>query len=83
MLNLIVSAFKNLDIKIKNIMKYGFLFSFIFCFFSIIILYTYHKLITSPLLFTIGALLFKTSLMFFTDFIICGLAFDKIIKNEP
>ena len=81
MLKIIIEYFKNLDMKIKNIMKYGFTFSFTFCFFSIIILYTYHKLNTNPILFTIGTILFKTSLMFFTDFIICGLAFDKIIKQ--
>ena len=81
MINEIVDNFKNLDIKIKNIMKYGFVFSFIFCLFSTLILYTYHKLNLSPIIFTIGTILFKTSLIFFTDFIICGFAFDKITKQ--
>ena len=81
MLDSIINNFKNLDKKIRNIMKYGFLFSFLSCLLSVVILCTYHKLNTSPILFTIGALLFKTSLMFFSDFIICGLVFDKIIKQ--
>ena len=46
-------------------------------------LYTYNKLKTSPLVFTVGTILFKTSLMFFADFIICGIAFDTIKKQEP
>ena len=83
MFNTIVNIFTNLDIKIKNIMKKGFLFSFMFCIFSVIILFLYHSFNTYPILFSIGSILFKTSLMFFTDFIICGVAFDKILKTEP
>lgn len=83
MLNKIIITFKKLDIQIKNIMKYGFIFSFVFCLFSILILYIYHKFITYPSLFLIGTILFKTSLMFFADFIICGLSFNKLIKTEP
>ena len=83
MLNEIIYSFKNLNVKIKNIMKYGFIFSFYFCLFSIIILYTYHRFNEFAILFSIGTILFKTSLMFCSDFIICGLAFDKILKTEP
>ncbi len=83
MLNIIISNYKKLDNRIKIIMKNGFIFSFLFCILSILILYIYHKLNTYPILFSIGAILFKTSLMFFMDFIICGLAFDKIINKEP
>ena len=83
MFNTIVNIFTNLDIKIKNIMKKGFLFSFMFCIFSVIILFLYHSFNIYPILFSIGSILFKTSLMFFTDFIICGVAFDKILKTEP
>ena len=83
MLNIIIENYKKLDTKIKNIMKYGFVFSLIFCLFSIILLYVYHKINTNPTLFIVGTILFKTSLFFFADFIICGLAFDKIIRNEP
>lgn len=81
MLNAFVDNLRNLDIKVKNIMKYGFLFSLIFCLFSILILYTYHKTNHSPLAFTIGIILFKTSIMFFVDFFICGIAFNNIKKN--
>lgn len=81
MINFIVNKFKNLDLKVKNIMKYGFNFSLLFCLFSVLILYTYHAFYTLPLVFTIGTILFKTSLMFFVDFIICGIAFDTIKKQ--
>ena len=81
MLNKIIIFIKNLDTRIKIIMKNGFIFSFLFCILSILILYIYHKLNTYPMLFSIGAILFKTSLTFFMDFIICGVAFDKIIKE--
>ena len=83
MLNIIVTNFQNLDKNIKIIMKYGFIFSLLCCLLSVFILYTYHKLKTSPLVFTVGTILFKTSLMFLADFIICGIAFDTIKKQEP
>lgn len=81
MINTIIDKFKSLDLKVKNIMKYGFIFSLLFCLFSILILYTYHAIYTIPLIFTVGTILFKTSLMFFVDFVICGIAFDTIKKQ--
>ena len=81
MINMIINKFRNLDLKVKNIMKHGFAFSLLFCLFSILVLYTYHRFYTIPIIFTIGTILFKTSLMFFVDFIICGVAFDTIKKQ--
>lgn len=81
MIHMIQDKFKNLDGKVKNIMKYGFAFSFLFCLFSILILYTYHAFYTIPILFTIGTILFKTSLVFFSIFLIYGVAFDTIKKQ--
>ncbi len=81
MIKMIRNKFENLDLKVKNIMKYGFTFSLLFCLFSILILYTYHTTYTIPLIFTIGTILFKSSLMFFVDFLICGIAFDSIKKQ--
>lgn len=79
-----LKAFKNLlkelDIKVKNIMLNGFKFSFLFCLFStlILIIYEFYML---PVLYYSGIILFKTSLMFFADFIILGIGFDKIKKQ--
>lgn len=81
MIHMIKDKFKNLDLKVKTIMKYGFLFSLLFCMFSVLILYTYHAIYTLPFVFTIGTILFKTSLMFFVEFLICGIAFDTIKKQ--
>ena len=81
MINFIVNKFKHLDLKVKNIMRYGFNFSLLFCLFSVLILFTYHAIYTIPILFTIGTILFRTSLMFFVDFTICGIAFDTIKKQ--
>lgn len=83
MLNTFVNNFKDLDEKVKNIMKYGFIFSLIFCLVATFILYTYEKLNSSPIVFIVGTILFKTSIVFFVSFTICGIAFDKIIKEKP
>lgn len=80
MLKTIVSSIKKLDIKVKNIMTKGFEFSFIFCIFSALILLIY-EFYMLPILYYSGLLLFKTSIMFFVDFIILGIGFDTIKKQ--
>ena len=62
-------------------MKYCFLFSLLFCLFSVLVLYTYHSRYPLPIIFTVGTILFKSSLMFFVSFFICGIAFDTIQKQ--
>ncbi len=81
MINTIINKAKNLDLQIKHIMKYGFIFSLLFCLLATLILYTYHAIYTIPIIFTVGTILFKASIMFFADFIICGVAFDTIKKQ--
>lgn len=80
MLKTIVNSIEKLDIKVKNIMVKGFEFSFIFCIFSalILLIYDFYML---PILYYSGLILFKTSIMFFVDFIILGIGFDTIKKQ--
>lgn len=80
MIKMILNKFKELDNKVKKIMINGFRFSFVFCIFSILILLIYN-FYTLPILYDIGTILFKTSLMFFIDFIILGFGFDTIKKQ--
>jgi len=80
MIKKIIDKFKNLDNKVKAIMINGFKFSFVFCIFSILILFTY-TLYSLPIIYYIGTILFKASLMFFVDFIILGIGFDTIKKQ--
>ena len=80
MIKKIIDKFKNLDNKVKSIMIKGVKFSFVFCTFSILILFIY-TLYSLPALYYIGTILFKTALMFFVDFIILGIGFDTIKKQ--
>ena len=77
----IINKFKNLDNTVLNLMEKGFKFSFIVYIISALILLAYQTILKIPNLFYIGTTLFKTSLMFFGDFIICGIAFDTIKKQ--
>ena len=81
MINIIKNCFKNLDDKIKTIMKHGFKFSFAFCIFSTIILAIYTYLYMSPMLYYCGTILFKTSIIFFSSFVILGIGFDTMKKQ--
>ena len=80
MIKMIINKFNSLDDKVKNIMLKGFKFSFAFCILSALVLIVYN-LYTLPILYSAGTILFKTSLMFFVDFIMLGVGFDTIKKQ--
>ena len=78
MINIILNNFKSLDKLTKKIMKYGLRFCSILGIISLIILVTYNLSFTIPMLFNVGFILFKLSLIFGVEFIICGFIVDKI-----
>lgn len=78
MIKNIINNFKNLDKLTKVIMRNGLFFCFILGILSLIVLITYNLSFTTPIVFSIGFILFKLSLIFGVEFIICGLVVDKI-----
>ena len=81
MLRKILDSFKKLDKLTKSIINYGLKFCFMICIISFIILFTYNFSFTIPILFTIGFILFKLSLIWGIEFIICGFVVDGIKKQ--
>ena len=77
----IIDNFKNLEKKAKTIMKKGLEFCSILCIISLVILITYNFSFTTPILFIIGLSIFKLSLIFGIEFIICGFVDDKVKKQ--
>ena len=77
----IIGTFKSLDSLTFKIMKYGFKFCFSICILSTIILITYNLSILSPFMYYIGISLFRLSIVFCIEFIICGLVVDSIKKQ--
>ena len=77
----IFNGFKNLDKLTKSIMSYGLKFCFMICIVSLAILLTYNFSYTLPILFTIGFILFRLSLIFGIEFVICGFIVDGIKKQ--
>ncbi len=71
---------KDIDKKIIKIMKIGIRYSCIFCLIASLILITY-MLTSNPHLYYIGISIFKSSLFYIVGFIICGMAFNNIIKD--
>ena len=80
MFKVIKEKFKNIDKSVKNIMLKGIKFSFAFCIFSTIILLVYNFYML-PIIYYSGTILFKTSLMFISYFIVLGVGFDTIKKQ--
>jgi hypothetical protein len=81
MLKKIISNFKYLDKLALKIMKYGFGFCLIICMLSVLILFMYDFIFAMPFIYYIGINLFKLSLIFGIEFIICGFIVDGI-KNQ-
>ncbi len=79
--NILLDKIKNLDSKVVKVMKVGFIFSFIICILSGMILLTYQAFYSLPILFYIGISLFRTSLSFAVAFFICGIGFDTVAKE--
>lgn len=79
--NILLNKVKNLDAKIVKVMKAGFVFSFIVCILSSMVLLTYEAFYSLPALFHIGISLFRTALCFAVTFFICGIGFDTVQKE--
>lgn len=77
----IINNYKNLDNLIYKIMKKGLIFCFTLCLISIIILFTYEIFLSSPSVYYIGLNLFKISIIWGIEFIICGFIVDGIKKQ--
>ena len=81
MLKKIINNFNHLDKLTFKIMKYGLTFCFAICILSISILFTYDFAFPSPFMYYIGINLFKLSLIFGIEFVICGFIVDGIKKQ--
>ena len=81
MISSFLNQFKNIDKKILCIMKYGINFSLILSLISILVLISYNNYPISIDTYYIGLNLFKTSLSFAIEFIVCGFSVDMINKN--
>jgi len=81
MIKIFKEKFNKIDKKILRVMNTGFKYCLLLAFISCFILLTYHYNLKSPDLYYCGILLFKTSLFFFVDFIVCGCAVDTIRKE--
>lgn len=80
MIKTLVDKFGSMDEKIRKIMNYGFAFSFLVCVISMALLITY--IFNSSLdLYYIGLSVFRLSLFFAIEFIICAIAMDTIKKQ--
>ena len=76
----IIESYRSFEKITNKIMKFGLTFCFLLSLISCFILVTYF-FIPSPFVYYIGITLFKLSLIFAIEFIICGFAADGIKKQ--
>ncbi len=77
----IVEIYQNFEKTTYKILRSGLKFCFALCIISISILLTYEVFISSPFIYYIGIALFRLSLIFGIEFIICGFITDGIKKQ--
>lgn len=81
MLKKLIENFKSFEKITYKIMKYGLKFCFALCLISVLILLTYDFGFHSPHMYYIGISLFRLSLIFGIEFVICGFIADGIKKQ--
>ncbi|MCI8444711.1 MAG: hypothetical protein HFJ37_06190 [Clostridia bacterium] len=81
MVKKIFDSYKSFERITCKILKSGLEFCLLLCVLSVSILLTYNLLIPSPMVYYIGISLFKLSLIFGIEFIICGFVTDGIKKQ--
>lgn len=81
MLKKIVTYYKNLDKTTYKILYKGFRFCLLLSFIATFILLSYILFFKAPLVYYIGINLFKLSLVFAVEFIVCGFVADRIKKE--
>ena len=80
MIKKIITYYKNLDKTTYKILYKGLEFCFLLASFSAFILLNYMLFFEVPIIYYIGINLFKLSLVFSVEFIICGFVVDNIKK---
>lgn len=73
--------YKNLEKKASVVLKYGLQFCFLLTILAISILLIYDIFLATPTLYYIGITIFRLSLIFGIEFIICAFVADKIKKQ--
>lgn len=77
MLHIIKNKLSLMEKKTKSIMNYGIFFSFGVSIISVLILVMY-IFFPAPIMYEVGISVFKLSLFFAIEFIICAIAIDTI-----
>lgn len=81
MINYFKKTYSNLEPKTIKILKNGWKFCTILCIISLIILLSYNILIKDPFIYKVGILIFKLSITFAIEFLICAYSIDLIKKS--
>lgn len=76
----IKKSLKQLDKEVLTIVRNGLKGSLIFCLIASLILVTYNTM-GEPNAYYIGISLLKSGLFFVVGFLICGVAFNKIMSE--
>lgn len=81
MLKKMIEIYRNFEKITYKILKKGLEFCLALCIISISILFTYDIFTISPNIYYMGITLFKLSIIFGIEFIICGFVTDGIKKQ--
>ena len=74
----LIDCYQNFEKITSKILKHGLKFCFILCMFSIFMLFVYDSFLATPILYHVGLALFRLSIIFGIEFLICAFVVDGI-----
>ena len=77
----LIECYKNFEKTTYKILKHGLKFCFILCMFSIFMLLIYDSFLATPILYHTGLALFRLSIIFGIEFLVCAFVVDSIKKQ--
>ena len=77
----LIECYKNFEKTTYKILKHGLRFCFILCMFSIFMLLIYDSFLATPILYHTGLALFRLSIIFGIEFLVCAFVVDSIKKQ--
>lgn len=81
MIKKLIDCYNSFEKITYKILKHGLKFCSILCLFSILMLLTYNSILTVPILYHVGLVLLKLSIIFGIEFLICAFVVDGIKKQ--
>lgn len=82
MIKFLMAKISNIDKSIKSLVKQGSFLCLNILFIATLLLFTYETFYSSPILYSVGLLVFRIGIIYLCTFWVCGFAFSEFKKES-